>query len=177
MAAIANRRGASAPRSGHCVLLASDLRPAKGARPMTEAALADWLERLEDMNSDALQAEWALRFAAPVPDIRSRDVLRHLMAWRVQAQIFSSLEPHTLSRLRQLVADQAGGKALKPKPVLKLTPGTILSREWKGRTHVVTVEAKGFFYEGQTYASLSEIARLITGTRWSGPRLFGLDVR
>jgi hypothetical protein len=157
------------------VLLASDLRPAKGARPLTEAALADWLVRVEDMNSDELRAEWALCFAAPVPDIRSRDVLRHLMAWRVQAQIFGSYEPETLNRIRQLIADQTGGRVLKPKPVLKLTPGTILSREWKGRTHVVTVEAKGFSYEGKTYASLSEIARLITGTRWSGPRLFGLE--
>ena len=57
----------------------------------------------------------------------------------------------------------------------RLSPGTVLTREWKGQIHRVTVETKGFSYEGMTFSSLSEIAREITGTRWSGPRLFGLE--
>jgi hypothetical protein len=71
-------------------------------------------------------------------------------------------------------------KAVKSNPVTgaiappRLTPGTHVIREWKNERHQVTVEAAGFIYRGQRYRSLSEIARRITGTRWSGPVFFGV---
>jgi hypothetical protein len=55
-----------------------------------------------------------------------------------------------------------------------LRPGTRLVRQWRDQVHLVNVEAKGYEYQGARYQSLSEIARLITGTRWSGPLFFGI---
>ena len=55
-----------------------------------------------------------------------------------------------------------------------LKPGTVLTREWRGTLHKVHVLDPGFAHQGRTYRSLSEIARVITGTRWSGPRFFGV---
>ena len=64
-----------------------------------------------------------------------------------------------------------------PSPSLNLKPGARLIREWRGRTHNVTVTEDGFEYAGTSYSSLSRIARMITGAKWSGPRFFGLNRR
>ena len=64
-----------------------------------------------------------------------------------------------------------GGRIELPR---RIKPGAILVRDWKAKTHRVTVLEKGFAYEERTYPSLSEIAREITGTRWNGPKFFGL---
>ena len=64
--------------------------------------------------------------------------------------------------------------SVDPKVNKKLSPGTVLMRDWQGRRHSVMVTGDGFAHEGRTYRSLSEIARAITGTRWSGPAFFGL---
>ena len=64
------------------------------------------------------------------------------------------------------------GEGVEPP---RLTPGTHLSRQWGNETHQVTVDARGLVYRGQRYRSLSAIARRITGTRWSGPRFFGVS--
>jgi hypothetical protein len=61
-----------------------------------------------------------------------------------------------------------------PDPGITLKSGARLVREWHGRTHTVTVTDDGFDYAGTTYSSLTKVARAITGTRWSGPRFFGL---
>jgi hypothetical protein len=127
------------------------------------------------MTIDGLRQEWARWLPGPVPAIRSGDVLRRLLAWRVQAGVYGGYDPDTAKRLKQLIADHAASRPLIGKTKARLSPGTVLSREWKGQIHRVIVEAKGFTYEGTTYVSLSEIARLITGTRWSGPRLFGIE--
>jgi hypothetical protein len=63
----------------------------------------------------------------------------------------------------------------EPKIRRGFSPGVVLSREWKGVLHKVTVVVGGFQYQGKRYRSLSDIARTITGTRWSGPRFFGLE--
>jgi len=127
------------------------------------------------MTLQDLRAEWRQRFQVEVPAIQSRDVLRRLIAWRVQAALHGGFSPETVKALRNLMADQNAGKPLVTREASRLTPGTVLTRIWKGRSHTVTVEDTGFVYQEKTYSSLSEIARLITGTRWSGPRLFGLE--
>jgi hypothetical protein len=134
-----------------------------------------WLQTLGAMSLEDLRAEWRVRFQGEVPAIQSRDVLRRLMAWRVQAALFGGFSLETVRALRHLMANHNAGKPLVTREASRLTPGTVLTRIWKGRSHTVTVEDEGFVYEQKTYASLSEIARLITGTRWSGPRLFGLE--
>jgi hypothetical protein len=77
-----------------------------------------------------------------------------------------------LQRLTEEIASDPHAN-LRDIPCIK--PGTRLIREWRGETHKVTVTAEGFAYGGKRYKSLSKIARLITGTRWSGPRFFGLE--
>jgi len=160
----------------------SNERRAGAAKPprrqrATAGDLPGLLARLERQTIDGLRVEWVRWLPGPVPAIKSRDVLRYLIAWRVQAQVHGGYDPETARRLKQLVADYSEGKTLAPKTRRAMAAGTVLSREWKGRVHKVTVEARGFSYEGKAYASLSEIARIITGTRWSGPRLFGLEGR
>lgn len=96
-----------------------------------------------------------------------------VLAYRVQAQQFGGLSEATRRRLRRLAGGgTAAGDALPPPRQLK--PGTRLLREWQGRTHVVTITESGFAYDGKPYRSLSQIARTIAGTRWSGPLFFGL---
>lgn len=135
------------------------------------------LQGLEQMTIDDLRAEWPRWLPGNVPPIGSRDVLRRLIAWRVQAQVYGGHDPETQRRLKRLVAAHCTGKALvldTAKP--RLNAGTILAREWKGVIHRVTVEDRAFVHEGRRYRTLSEIARAITGTRWSGPRFFGTEV-
>jgi hypothetical protein len=76
--------------------------------------------------------------------------------------------------LRQLEGSAVGDSNLKTSSARRIHPGTRLVREWQNQVHLVNVEAKGYEYRGVRYRSLSEIARLITGTRWSGPLFFGL---
>lgn len=137
--------------------------------------MGGWLRSLEAMTLEDLRAEWRARFQGEVPAIQSRDVLRRLIAWRIQAALHGGFSMETVKALRHLMADHGAGKPLVTRDASRLTPGTVLTRIWKGRSHKVTVEDEGYVYEEQTYASLSEIARIITGTRWSGPRLFGLE--
>ncbi len=79
--------------------------------------------------------------------------------------------------LRRLVGSNRGDKsASTPRTIVSKTlpPGTRLVREWHGRPYTVEVLESGFLCDGQRYRSLSEVARAITGARWSGPRFFGL---
>jgi len=156
-------------------LIALSRRAPKGARRAGPEEVDRLLRRLPEMNVEDLRREWGSRFGDAVPPIRSGDVLRHLIAWRVQAVVHGGYTPETAKALTKLMSDHQAARPLGAPLKPKLGAGTILTREWKGRLHHVTVETKGFTYEGKTYRSLSEIARLITGTRWSGPRLFGLE--
>src|SRR5262249_59795548 len=78
-------------------------------------------------------------------------------------------------RLERLAAAIDRGEPIRPSTATdRLRPGTTLERAWRGETHVVSIAAEGFTYRGQHYRSLSQIARVITGTRWNGPAFFGL---
>jgi hypothetical protein len=79
----------------------------------------------------------------------------------------------SLKRLREL-GENPEGREPPPDPAASLRPGTKLMREWHGTTHVVVVTDTGFDYAGSSYKSLTQIAKLITGAHWSGPRFFGL---
>lgn len=122
------------------------------------------LAALETMDLAALREAWRLRFGA-VPKLRSADLLRRNIAWRIQAAAYGGLDPDTRRRLRAVGGGGTGDG---------LEPGTKLMREWKGMGHEVQVLEQGYAYAGARYASLSEIARTITGSRWNGPRFFGL---
>lgn len=104
----------------------------------------------------------------PPPPKASPAVLRGNLAWALQARQ-QGKNPNSLRMMLKRAAQSptSGGVSLKP--------GTRLVRSWRNQTHEVTVLEKGFGYQGQHFESLSEIARTITGTRWSGPRFFGLS--
>jgi hypothetical protein len=133
------------------------------------------IRALEQAGVIALRAEWRRLFGDDPPRL-SRDLLMRALAYRVQARALGGLSRASLKRLREL-ADNPEGRAPPPDPAASLRSGAKLVREWHGRTHVVVVTDRGFDYAGSSYQSLTEIAKLITGAHWSGPRFFGLTAR
>lgn len=126
--------------------------------------LAQAVRDLEELNLQELRMRWR-RHLSTKPPFRSADLLRRLLAFELQAAAYGGLSAELKQRLR------AKSTATR-KPVLQ--PGTVLTREWRGERHVVQVRDGEYEHLGTAYASLSEVARAITGARWSGPRFFGL---
>jgi hypothetical protein len=129
--------------------------------------------RIQSMNIAELRALWRVKKKGEPPKAFGPDLLRRSLAHQLQEKAYGCLDAKTARLLSQLIAQSAKnpGKIVLPRGP---KPGTIIVREWKGKRHSVTVSRDGFLFEGQPYESLSEIARLITGTRWNGPRFFGL---
>ncbi|UVI39196.1 DUF2924 domain-containing protein [Qipengyuania spongiae] len=121
------------------------------------------LQRLETADLRDLRDEWERRYGA-APRLRSADLLRRTLAWRIQAGAEGGLDRAT----RRLLAGKPAG------PENLLSAGTVITREWKGERHDVEVAEGGFLYRDERWNSLSEVARAITGTRWNGPRFFGM---
>ena len=130
----------------------------------------DW-NALKELNRKALSQIWTEAFCKPIPSSLYKPIVIPLLAYRLQELRFGSLSPECERYLASLLPK--AGKA-KQAPPRRLKAGTRLLRTWQGRTHSVTVADPGFIYDGQTYNSLSLIARKITGTQWSGPAFFGL---
>jgi hypothetical protein len=120
---------------------------------------------LEHLDLDGLRALWRERFGTR-SGLRSPELLRLLLAWRLQAAALGGLDPETRRRLRRRGRVQAEG--------LELGVGAKLRRVWRGNPVEVLVEADGFRWEERTYPSLSAVATAIAGSRWNGPRFFGL---
>jgi hypothetical protein len=124
------------------------------------------IARLETLSPMELRKRWLELVGGPVPRV-SPKMLRLALAWELQARAYGGL---SRAAIRQL--DQLERGVTKTTPA---RPGMRLVREWQGRVHVVTVgEDQVIRREERTYGSLSEVARAITGTRWSGPAFFGL---
>jgi hypothetical protein len=123
------------------------------------------LAEIERLDLEGLRGIWRGRFGAP-PPLRSEPILRRLLAWRVQAQAFGGLDADTRKALSRSGPVQREGR--------HLGVGAKLTRIWKGREVTVVVEEQGFRWEGQLFPSLSAAATAIAGTRWNGPRFFGL---
>ena len=130
------------------------------------------LDRLAEMPTDELKAEWARRYAAPAPNL-SPDLLRLGIAYRLQEQRLGGVSRSTKALLRQLAAQPNEGERKGPPP-RKLTIGTRLVRDWHGVGHTVTVVENGFEYDGKQWRSLTAIAKAISGSHCSGPGFFGL---
>ena len=134
------------------------------------------LEQLLTMERKELLRLWRDLFdRVPSPALR-RETLIPILAYRIQEKAFGGLKESTVRKLRELADDSILGetsvqKGLRPKI------GTRYVREHAGKLHEVTVLEADYEYEGRTYRSLSEIARAITGTKWSGPAFFGLKHR
>jgi hypothetical protein len=145
-------------------------RPAKSADPAVDAEL----DRLAVMPIAQLRVRYRDVFRADPPKAFGPDLLRRSVARRIQEKAYGGLSRTSQRLLEQMMkafSAKPNGKIVLPR---RTKPGSVLVREWKGQSHRVMVLADGFAYDGKTFGNLSEIAGLITGTRWSGPRFFGL---
>ncbi|MEL6279732.1 MAG: DUF2924 domain-containing protein [Pseudomonadota bacterium] len=120
---------------------------------------------LETMPLDRLRDVWRERYGPP-PKLRSADLLRRLLAFRLQADEAGGLTASSLGLLHQRHRGDPAGR--------ELGDGALIKKVWRGRTYEVAVEADGFRFEGDRFGNLSDIATAITGTRRNGPKFFGL---
>jgi hypothetical protein len=140
-------------------------------------AMEEPLYCLPHLSKPALCKLWQELFKKePPPEIR-KDLMLRIVAHYLQEREFGRLSDAACRRLRQLASafDVNPDAAVSTRSSIK--SGTRLVRQWKEQVHVVEVQPEGYEYKGARYESLSEIARLITGTRWSGPLFFGLKAK
>ena len=135
------------------------------------------LSAIEKLGLSKLRAEWRRLYRKPPPHRLSRDLLIRGVAYKIQEAVNGGLSKPTLRRLKILSNQSASGTGKKLERQAAFKPGTKLLRQWNGTTHEVQILADGFEWRGQTYASLSKIAKAITGAHWSGPRFFALTIR
>ena len=133
------------------------------------AAVEAEIERVRSLSGDALRRRWRAVFGRPPPQHLTADLLRRMIANRLQEEAFGTLDRATLKLL-----DGLAGRDRSRTAERNLKIGTVLVRDYHGRRHTVTVAPEGYVWEGNPYSSLSAIARAITGTAWSGPRFFAL---
>src|ERR1035437_159488 len=137
-------------------------------------ALAAEIASLFKLGIDELRERWKAMFGkAPSRGI-SRSFATRAIAYRLQEKAFGGLKTSTQRLLAEFAHDRTNGSALAPAPSRTVKAGAVLVREWRGISHQVSVLEKGFCFRSKRYRSLSEVAREITGTRWSGPLFFGL---
>ena len=149
------------------------------ARRATKISLEDEIAHLRDLDLKGLRARWKSVLRRLPPPHLPRHLLFAVLAYRLQADELGDIEPDTVRLLKQIGTSGATVDAARltsefDRRRTKLKPGTILMREWNGRPHRVMVVDEGFAWNGKTYDSLSKIALSITGTKWNGPRFFGL---
>lgn len=129
------------------------------------------------MDRNSLHKLWQEVFDSPPHPKLRREILMKILAYRIQEKAFGGLKASTNRRLKAIAENVVGGKrGIGPAPIGP-RPGTRLVRQWQGNLHEVVVLDAGFSYRDRTYRSLSEIAREISGTRWSGPAFFGTTKR
>ncbi len=144
--------------------------PAQATDPAVDAEL----DRLAVMPIAQLRIRYCEVFRTDPPKAFGPDLLRRSIAHRIQEKAYGGLSRSTQRLLDQMMktyAAKPNGKIVLPR---RIKPGSELVRTWKGKSYRVMVMARGFAHGGKTFASLSEIASEITGTRWNGPRFFGL---
>ncbi len=135
------------------------------------------LAALSVLSVKHLKDRWRAWYGAEPPRRISRELLTRALAYRLQERALGGLKPSTQRLLERL---EEGPSSIHPRRVAwqrQTAPGTVLIREWQGISHRVTVLDEGVIYRGRRYQSLSEVARVITGSRWSGPLFFGLKER
>jgi hypothetical protein len=153
------------------------VRISAGASPRLSVEVE--VARLRDLDLGALKTRWEALFGGKAPAHLPRHLLFRLLAYRLQAEHFGDLDPNSKRLLdhSESPEDASRRAADAVRATKSLRPGTVLGREWNGEMHRVAVLAEGFAWNGITYPSLSKVAFAITGTRWNGPRFFGLRDR
>jgi hypothetical protein len=154
----------------------------RNGRASTKMSVEDEIAHLRGLDLKGLRSRWQSALQRPPPAHLTRHLLFSVIAYRLQADRFGDLDHVTTRVLDRSVAKEAGPAmsarlASFDQKRTELTPGTVLVREWDRQSQRVMVMADGFAWNGQTYDSLSKVAFAITGTRWNGPRFFGLRDR
>jgi hypothetical protein len=129
--------------------------------------MEDQIAALSGLGRTCLEERWRGLLRAAPPASFTPDLLARGIAYHLQEKALGGLAPKTRQHLRQTEPSRTQRRS-------SVRTGNRLVRRWRGCTYVVEAIDDGFVYAGQTFSSLSEVARLITGTRWSGPRFFGL---
>src|SRR6267154_5485505 len=140
---------------------------------MDTRAIEGEIDRIRSLGLEELRREWRRLNHAEPPRI-SRDLLVLALGYRLQEIAYGGLGKATRRKLQTMAKALRTTGRVGPAPCLSLKPGARLVREWRGRTHTVTVTEDGLEYAGTNYPSLTKIAKKITGAHWSGPRFFGL---
>ena len=151
----------------------------RNGRASTKTSVEDEIAHLRGLDLVGLRARWQSIFGVTAPAHLTRHLLFAVIACRLQTDRFGDLDHATLQVLKRSVAKEAGQAmsarlACFDQKRAELTPGTVLVREWNRQSQRVVVLADGFAWNGQTYDSLSKVGFAITGTKWNGPRFFGL---
>jgi Protein of unknown function (DUF2924) len=155
---------------------------ARIAAEAPETSVETEIARLRGLDTKALRARWRTSVGRDAPPHLARHLLFAMLAYRLQAEAMGDLDADTVRFLKHVDLAPSKHAAVPLTQAFwrrrrDLSPGTVLTREWSGQHHRVMVLEEGFVWEGRTYRSLSEIAKLITGTQWNGPRFFGLRDR
>jgi Protein of unknown function (DUF2924) len=151
----------------------------RNGRAPTKRPVEDDIAHLRGLDLKGIRSRWQSVFGRPAPAHLTRHLLFAVIAYRLQADRFGDLDHATRQVLdRTVVKDAEPAMAARlasfDQKRTELTPGTVLVREWDRQSQRVMVLADGFAWNGQTFDSLSKVAFAITGTKWSGPRFFGL---
>jgi hypothetical protein len=151
----------------------------RNGRASTKTSIDDEIAHLRGLDLKGLRSRWQSVLQRPAPAHLTRHLLFAVIAYRLQADRFGDVDHATLQVLDRTVAKEAGPAmsarlASFDQKRTEFIPGTVLVREWDRQSQRVMVMADGFAWNGQTYDSLSKVAFAITGTKWNGPRFFGL---
>ncbi len=154
----------------------------RNGRASAKTSVEDEIAHLRGLDLKGLRSRWHSVFQRTPPAHLTRHLLFTIIAYRIQADRFGDLDHETKQVLDRTVAKENGPVtsarlASFDRKRNELTPGTVLVREWDRQSQRVMVMADGFAWNGQTYDSLSKVAFAITGTKWNGPRFFGLRLR
>jgi hypothetical protein len=143
---------------------------ARPDRKTTDVEIA----RLRELDVAALRARWHTVFGRRSPSHLPRHLLFRILAYRLQADLLGDLDTESQRLLDRSESPEKAGQQAAARRSIGARPGIVLGREWNGQMQRVTVLENSFAWKGKTYPSLSKIALAITGTRWNGPRFFGL---
>ncbi|MBR0933410.1 DUF2924 domain-containing protein [Bradyrhizobium jicamae] len=157
----------------------SKYRSVSATSKSSRASVENEIAHLRDLDLGGLRARWQSIFQRPAPPHVPRHLLCAVLSFRLQADRFGDLDHETRKVLDRTSINESGSAMAErleslDRKRIDLTPGTVLVREWDQKSHRVMVLANGFAWNGQSYDSLTKIAFAITGTKWNGPRFFGL---
>lgn len=156
----------------------------RGFRSMTHRCsqtetekISSRIARLFELKVSRLKDRWRAVYGNEPPPRSSKKLLISAIAYKIQESAFGGLKPSVIRLLEHASEDSGGARIPHARKITRALSGTVLIREWQGKSHHVTVLERGVLYRKKNYRSLSQVARVITGCRWSGPLFFGLRGR